>query len=101
MGVGVVRAGRVAPRGLGLECRGARVAKLPSELQRGANRVVLCGLESECFAPAGCDSQMHANFFPWWWRWWGDDLGSVLEGFSFSASEVEGRVKISSLLVLG
>lgn len=65
--------------------RGSR--SWPANFSGGRNRVVRCGLESECFAPAGCDSHMHANFFPWWWwRWWGDDLGSVLEDFSVSAS---------------
>lgn len=83
-GVGVVRAGCVAPRGL--ECRGARSRSCRANFSGGKIVLSAVVLKVNVSLLQGCDSRMHANFFPWWWRWWGDNLGSVFEDFSFSAS---------------
>lgn len=73
-GWGDVLAGCLAP--WGLECRGgARVAKLPGELELGRScRPLWAG--SEGSVPAGCGSRMHADFLPWWCWGRGVDLGN-------------------------
>lgn len=66
-----LREGRMAQRGL--ECRGARVAKLRGELQRGKSYRPLwawkCVLRSGRLRLASA-----REFLSWWWRWWGDGL---------------------------